>query len=147
NLVVRYVVATFCDAGTNPRDVQFRTGESHVPHANLNALGERPLEQRGHAVSTQGGFESEDQTSRDGRFEQAFAFLPRGDVGVAVGQMRTCRLDEPCRLVRIEVVRAQRAYDRSADTALAGAVGSRQDVDAGGTRGFSHVAARGGVCA
>src|SRR5258708_8077213 len=75
------VVSASCGARTNACNVQFGGGERHVPHANLDAVDQRALEQRGHRVSAEGRLEREHQALLNGSFEKAFSFVPGCDVG------------------------------------------------------------------
>src|SRR5712692_6360202 len=80
------VVAALADAPAHALDVKLRAGEARIPDMNFGPLSRRLGEQRRDRVRAERGLECEVEPPGDGFFQQPFALLPGGAVGVRLAQ-------------------------------------------------------------
>src|SRR2546427_3769126 len=76
------IVAAPAHAGSHARDVQFGTGESHVPDAHFVPLRGRFGQQARDRVRSERGLERVIETFRDRTLQQPAALVPRRAVGL-----------------------------------------------------------------
>src|SRR5882672_12896451 len=138
------VVAAPTHAGPDARDMQFGTGESHVPDAQFEPLRGRFGQQTRDRVRAERGLERVIEPFGEGPLQEPAALMPRGAVGLDLTQARIGCHQRAGRLVRVVVFAAEAAQGRAADTALTGAVHSGEDVKA---RRPAGAAASNGACA
>lgn len=87
NLILRNIVSAPRHPRTNTRDVEFGSRESDVPHSDLESLCERLQKESRDCFSPKSRFDGEYQALRNGLLEEALTFLPRGYIGVALGNV------------------------------------------------------------
>ena len=118
NVVRRDVVPTSTDPGLHTLDVQFRTGQPHVPDVHLDALFSGLNKKACDGVPAEGGLEGKLKAFIDRPTQQARTLAPGCAVGVRLCQSRGFLSEGAGHFVRIEILASVLTDGRAADAAL-----------------------------
>jgi hypothetical protein len=122
NLDLGNVVPTPLNSGAHACNVELRCIEAKVPNTNLNSRLQRSLQQSWDCVAPKGRLECEVQSFSDCTFQQSFAFMPCGTVGVFLDNGWIRSKNAPSSLVWIEIFNSMLQQGSAANAAFAGAV-------------------------
>src|SRR5438445_8172844 len=123
------VVAALADAPAHALHVKLGAREARIPDVDFDPLSRRLGEQRRDGVRAERGLECEVEPLGDGFFQQPFALLPGGAVGVRLAQLGIGGPQRAGGLVGVVVIGAVRAEGRAGYAALARAVDAGQHIN------------------
>lgn len=129
NVLCRDVVPTSPDSGLHTGDVQFRTGQSHVPDVELDILLGGFRKEAGDGISAQGGLKGKIQTLFDRLLQQPEALAPGYAVGFSLCEGRVFFSEGAGRFIRIEIRASVLTDGRAADAALPRSIDAGQHMN------------------